>query len=85
MLKAGIAAKSPLGKAAFFGVIIFGINLFLNNLFMPIPFELKIWEMGTFSYIDLIARAMVDIIAVTTGAFICERIISAITGRRTSP
>ncbi|WP_424359832.1 hypothetical protein [Methanocella sp. MCL-LM] len=85
MLKAGIAGTSPLAQAAFFGVIIFGINLFLNNLFMPIPFELKIWEMGTFSYIDLIARAAVDIIAVTTGAFICERIIAAITGRRASP
>ena len=85
MLKPGIAAKAPLAKAAFFGVIIFGINLFLNNLFMPIPFELKMWEMGTFSYLDLIVRAAVDITAVTVGAFICERIIAAITGRRTSP
>lgn len=78
MLKAGIAAKSPLARAAFFGVIIFGINLFLNNLFMPIPFELKIWEMGTFSYLDLIVRAVVDISSVTAGVFIFEKILPAV-------
>lgn len=83
-LKAGIPAKSPLAKAAFFGVIIFGINLFLNNLFMPIPFELKIWEMGTFSYLDLIVRATVDVTAVTAGAFVCEKIVPAIRGSRSS-
>jgi hypothetical protein len=77
LLKPGITAKRPLARAVFIGVVIFGINIFLNDMFMPIPFELKIWEMGTFSYLDLIVRASVDIIFVCTGVHLCEKVLAS--------
>lgn len=74
LLRPGLPARSPLVRAAFFGVLVFGVNIFLNDLFMPIPFELQTWGLGLFSYQDLIVRAVVDVLFVTAGAYVCERL-----------
>ncbi len=80
LLKPGMAVKSQLVKAAYFGVMIFGLNIILNYMFMPILFELNSWEMGTLSYLDLIVRAVVDVVFVTAGVYVYEKIIPAICG-----
>jgi hypothetical protein len=84
MLRPGIGSKSSLAKSAFFGVIVFGINIFLNDLFMPIPFDMPLWGMGIFSYEDMIVRTAMDIISVTAGVCIYEKLNVALKGGRRS-
>jgi hypothetical protein len=76
LLRPGIAGKSPLARAALFGIVIFGINILLNDLFMPIPFDLALLGLGEFSYADLIARTAIDVLFVTAGVFVCEKIFT---------
>ncbi|HEY3422460.1 MAG TPA: hypothetical protein VGK13_04815, partial [Methanocellaceae archaeon] len=68
LLRPGIATKSLLAKAAFFGIVVFGIDLLMFNFFIPIVFETDI--------VDLLARTAIDIISVTAGVYICEKIYS---------
>jgi hypothetical protein len=76
-LRLGISEKSLLAKALYFGLIIFGIDYIMFNLFMPLVFEYQIWPIGAFlSYTDLFLRAANDIIFVTIGIYIYEKIIS---------
>ncbi len=76
-LRLGISEKSLLAKAVYFGLIIFGIDYIMFNLFMPLVFEYQIWPVGAFlSYADLFLRAANDIIFVTIGIYIYEKIIS---------
>ena len=82
LLRPGIAGKSPLLTAAFFGIVVFGINILLNDLFMPIPFDLSLMGLGEFSYADLIARTAIDVLFVTAGVFIYEKIRPFISGNR---
>lgn len=74
LLRPGIAGKSPLAKAAFFGIVMFGINIFLNDMFMPIPFDMQLWGLGAFTYEDMVARTLMDVLFVTAGVFACEKI-----------
>ena len=74
MSRPGISASSPLARAATFGALIFGLNIFLNNMFIPVVFEMKILEMGVISYADLAVRAIVDILLVTAGVYLFEKI-----------
>jgi hypothetical protein len=68
LLRPGIAAKSPLIKAAFFGVVVIGIDLLMFTMFIPLVFETNI--------LDLFIRVAIDIISVTAGVYICEKIRS---------
>ena len=72
LLQPSTSSKSLLAKAIFFGLIVFGINIFLNDMFMPIPFTLNIWGIGAFSYEDMILRTGVDILSVTAGVCVYE-------------
>jgi hypothetical protein len=74
VLRPGIAWKSPPAKAAFFGIVVFGINIFLNDLFMPIPFDMQLWGLGAFTYEDMIVRTLTDVVFVTAGVFVYEKI-----------
>jgi len=75
LLRPGISDKSPLLKAIYFAVVIYGIDYFLFNLFMPLVFNYKIWPMGALlSYADLLVRASMDILSVVAGVYICEKI-----------
>ncbi|MDK2934985.1 MAG: hypothetical protein PWP27_2795 [Clostridiales bacterium] len=62
----GIKIESPIVKSLFFGIIVFGINLFLFNFFITLVFESDI--------ADLIIRTMADIISVTIGVYIYEKV-----------
>jgi len=53
-------------KSLFFGIIVFGINLFLFNFFITLVFESDI--------ADLVIRTMADIISVTIGVYIYEKV-----------
>lgn len=53
------------GKSFIFGGIMFGVNLFAFNFFMPIVFSADI--------LDLFIRTILDIIFVTLGAYIANR------------
>lgn len=75
LLRPGIPAKSPFLKAIYFSVIIYGIDYFLFNLFMPLVFDYRIWPIGTLlSYADLFVRASMDVLSVAAGVYICEKI-----------
>ncbi|UWV47991.1 hypothetical protein N1236_05640 [Acetivibrio thermocellus] len=62
----GIKIESPMVKSLFFGIIVFGINLFLFNFFITLVFESDI--------ADLVIRTMADIISVTIGVYIYEKV-----------
>jgi len=74
LLRPGISYKSPLLKAIYFAVLIYGTDYFLFNLFMPLVFDYKIWPIGILlSYADLFLRASMDILSVAVGVYICEK------------
>ncbi len=66
LLRPGIAVKSPLVKAGYFGLLVFGIDLFLFNFFIPLVFVVNI--------ADMFIRAAIDIVAVMAGVYVYERI-----------
>jgi hypothetical protein len=66
MLRPGIRGKAPLEKAAFFGLVVVGLNLLLFNLLIPIVFAAD--------PADLVIRTAIDAVAVTIGVYICEKI-----------
>lgn len=80
VLRPGLNVRTPMVKAAYFGIIVFGTNIFLNDMFMPIPFDMAILGMGTFSYEDMIVRTAMDVVSVTAGVYIFEKIIPVISG-----
>ncbi len=78
-IEPGIAVKSLLAKAAYFGLIIFGIDYLMFNLFIPLVFDYQIWPIGAFlSYADLLLRVAIDIIFVIAGVYIYEKASSTI-------
>lgn len=74
LLRPGIPDKSPFQKALYFAVVIYGIDYFLFNLFMPLVFDYSICSVGTLlSYADLFLRASMGILFVAAGVYICEK------------
>lgn len=64
-------AKSPTAKASYFGILIFGIDYILFNLFLTLVLDYQIWPVGALlSYADLILRVAIDIFSVTAGVYI---------------
>ena len=61
-----IGSKSITCKSFIFGLVIFGVDLFARNFFMPIVFN--------FDILDLFIRTIVDIIFVFIGSYIANRI-----------
>ncbi len=73
-IEPGIAARSPLTKAAYFSLIVFGIDYLMFNLFVPLVFDYQIWPIGAFlSYADLFLRVTMDIIFVLAGVYVYEK------------
>jgi hypothetical protein len=64
-LSPGIKVKTPIIKAVYFGVLVFGINYTLFNLFLPIVFDASV--------IEFLIRSLIDIIPVTIGAYVFEK------------
>ncbi len=80
LLRPGLAGRSRVGRAAFFGIVIVGIDLLLFNGYIPLMFEAEIWELGALSFADIFARTAMDVISVTAGAYVCETICSDVSG-----
>jgi hypothetical protein len=72
LLGPGIAVRSPLEKAVFFGAVALGIDLLMFNMFIPIVFEMDM--------ADLLVRTAIDIVSVIAGVFVCEIVRSYIGG-----
>jgi hypothetical protein len=68
-LRPGITVRSPLLKAAFFGIVVFGTDLLLFDIFPLLVFE------GSFA--DIAVRTAIDVISVTVGVYIYEKASSA--------
>ncbi len=66
VLSLGIEAKSPFSKAVLFAVVVFGIDLFFFNFFIPLVFEVSLR--------DIFFRSLIDVVSVFIGAFIYEKI-----------
>jgi hypothetical protein len=74
LLRPGIPDGSPLSKTTYFAVVIYGIDYFLFNLFMPLVFNYEICPIGALlSYADLLVRASMDILSVAVGVYVCEK------------
>lgn len=77
-LRQGIATKSLLAKAAYFGLIIYGIDYLMFNLFIPLVFDYQIWPIGAFlSYADMFLRITMDIMFVIAGVYMYEKTSSS--------
>lgn len=73
LLESGINKESPLSRAAYFALVVFGIDYFLFNLFLPLVFSYQLWPVGALlSYADLLVRCAIDIIFVGAGVYIFE-------------
>ena len=49
-------------------------------MFMPIPFDMQLWGLGAFTYEDMIVRTLMDVVFVTAGVFLYEKIRPALGG-----
>lgn len=67
-LRPGVKGKFSISRALFFGAFIFGVNWLLYHFFIPIMFETSVS--------DILIRVGVDVLSVTAGAFIYEKIIT---------
>ncbi len=73
LLRAGVPARTPFGRALFFGGVVYGLNWAFFILFMPLLFEMN-WG-------DVLLRAFSDALWITLGAFVVERWIAPQTYR----
>jgi hypothetical protein len=65
-LNPGMPVRQPILRGSYFGIIIFGIDLTLFNLFLPMVFEASV--------IEFLVRSAMDIIPVTIGVYIVEKV-----------
>lgn len=63
-----INTKSPIKRVFIFGIMIFGIDWFLYNMFVPIFFNISIFEI----FRSFILRSIMDIISICVGVYITE-------------
>jgi len=61
-----ISAKKDIGKAAIFGIVVFGIDWLLYNLFVPVFFNVSLIELLRSFFI----RSIIDIIGVCIGVYL---------------
>ncbi len=66
LLERGVPAESPITKAAFFGILVFGVDLFFFIFFIPLVFETHL--------ADTLIRTVIDILSVTAGVFVFEEV-----------
>ncbi|MDF2934453.1 MAG: hypothetical protein K0R36_3784 [Chryseobacterium sp.] len=65
ILQTGIKGKSVISQGLFFGIVIFGSNWLTNHLFIAVISELSP---------DLFIRAGTDILFITVGAIVCNKL-----------
>ncbi len=69
LLRVAFLKKSPLTSALFFGLVMFGINMFLFNFAYPLIVSLPVS-----GYFDFLERISVDVFSVTVGVYLFERL-----------
>jgi len=67
LLSTGITQQSVSSRAIFFGVVVFGIDLFVFNFFAAIVFNTN--------FLDLFMRGLIDVISVVIGVVLYEKIL----------
>lgn len=68
LLRPGVPATTPRGRALIFGLVVFGAPITLINFFVPLALDV--------STVDLAIRTAMDIVAVTLGVYIGEAFIA---------
>lgn len=72
MLRDGVKGNTPLSRGLWFGFIAFGLYWTLNNLFMPILFDISFIRF-TPPIMNYIYRAFIDMVFVSFGVWIFEK------------
>lgn len=72
LLRSGGRGRTPLSKALWFGGIAFGLYWLLNNLFMPVVFDMSFIRF-TPTIMNYIDRTVVDALFVGLGVYIFEK------------
>jgi len=72
MLEPGIKSDSIFKKALIFGLLIFGVYWTLNNLFMPVVFDMSSINFNP-PFMNYVFRFLLDILFVITGVWLSER------------
>lgn len=67
LLRSGLEGYSPLKRALWFGVLLFGTNWFYFVVFEPLLVEI--------SMSDPVLRLVVDVVAVSAGVFVFEKFV----------
>ncbi|MGE5379352.1 MAG: hypothetical protein ACM3L5_00590 [Candidatus Saccharibacteria bacterium] len=66
LLRPGLPAATPWGKAITYGLVVFGVSITLINFFVPLALDINI--------VDLALRTAMDVVAVVLGTYAGERI-----------
>jgi hypothetical protein len=72
LLAAGLKGKSPLQRTLWFAVVVFGLNWWLFNIFVPILFQAP----NAFTMEMVTIRVIVDTAFVSLGVFAFERVLA---------
>jgi hypothetical protein len=75
LLKQGLRGNSPLGRALWFGVVVFGIVRVMCNFFMPVVFDMSFISFPV-PILNYVFRAGVDILSVTAGVWLAEKYLT---------
>jgi hypothetical protein len=68
-LRSAFSKKTPLLSALFFGLVMFGVNMFLFNFAYALIVNLT--PTGS---LDFFERISIDVLSITGGVYLCERI-----------
>jgi hypothetical protein len=71
-LRIGLRGTTPIYRSLWFSGIVFGLYWTLNNLFMPIVFDMSFIEFSP-TIMNYVYRIVVDIVYVSLGVWISER------------
>jgi hypothetical protein len=68
-LRPAFNKKTPLLTALFFGIVVFGVNMFLFNFAFAL-----IVNLTPARYLDFLERISIDVLSITVGVYLYERI-----------
>jgi hypothetical protein len=81
LLASGLKGQSPLRRALWFAGVVFGLNWWLYNIFVPVLFQAP----STFMMEMVTTRVIVDIVFVLLGIFAFERGLALKSNSETEP
>ena len=81
LLASGLKGTSPLKRTLWFSVVVFGLNWWLFNIFVPILFQ----PPNAFTMAAVTTRVLVDMVFVSLGVFALERVIALKSNSKVEP